>query len=162
MSEFKVGDEFQIFNEDAWIDASITGFTECGDYILESEDNTGLTPLRVTMKNDDKLGTHAQTVSTQPVKSDGGSSTYYDIPLPEWLVDKINQRGEGGQAFIKTEELIEVGFNNDFDAGNIQKSLVRAWGVFNGGGKEGNSLEYESNKIRYSLDKLLDRKERGE
>lgn len=97
----------------------------------------------------------------KPVKSDGGSSSYYDVPVPDWLLDVLLKREEEGERYIKTEELIEVLFDNDFDAGNAFKSLVRAWGCFNGGGKEGNSLEYDLNKIRYSLNKLDKRNNRG-
>lgn len=93
-------------------------------------------------------------MNTKKIKSDGGSSSYYDLPLSDKLVQKINQRMDMGQAFIKTEEIIQEVFDNDFDAGNSFKSLVRAWLTANGGGKEGNTLSYELNKIRYSLNKI--------
>lgn len=96
------------------------------------------------------------------IKSDGGSSTYYDIPLPEWLVARIVPRYLDGHAYIKTEELIEVAFNSDFDAGNVLKSLVRLFGAFNGAGKAGNSVDYEKRKIEYSVNKLAQRFERLE
>lgn len=96
----------------------------------------------------------------KPIASDGGSSSYYDIEIPKWLLAKLVDRDVDGKCYIKTEELIEAGFGNDFDAGNVLKSFIRAWGAFNGAGKEGNSLSYEFNKIRYSLDKLHSRKER--
>lgn len=99
----------------------------------------------------------AEGVSTKAVASDGGSSSYYDIGLPQWLVDKIVDRQKDGKAYVKTEELIEVGFNNDFDASNIFKSLVRAWGAFNGGGKKGNTVDYDLNKMKYSIEKLRSR-----
>lgn len=98
----------------------------------------------------------------KPIKSDGGSSSYYDIELPEWLLHNIFERKSQGQAFIKTEELIDIIFDNDFDAANAFKSLVRAWGSFNGAGKEGNDVGYEVNKIKYSADKLKQRFERKE
>lgn len=91
------------------------------------------------------------------IASDGGSSTYYDIGLPQWVVDRIIERKEAGRAYIKTEELIEFAFNDDFDAGNAFKSLVRLWGAFNGAGKAGNSVSYEKNKIEYSVGKLKQR-----
>ena len=99
---------------------------------------------------------------TKPIKSDGGSSSYYDIHLPEWLVGRIIDRQTDGQAFIKTEEIITVAFGNDFDYGNLFKSEVRAWGAMNGAGKKGNSVEYELNKMRYSIDKIQEKVERGE
>ena len=96
-----------------------------------------------------------------PIKSDGGSSTYYDIELPSWLLHVINERAKDGKAFIKTEELIEAAFSNDFDAANAFKSLIRAWGAFNGGGKAGNTVDYECNKIAYSVNKLKFRHNRS-
>jgi hypothetical protein len=90
------------------------------------------------------------------IASDGGSSSYYDKEIPEWLLKELVERGAGvGKAFIKTEELIEVLFDNDFDFGNIQKSLIRAYGVTQGAGKAGNDLNYEIKKIKYSCDKVL-------
>lgn len=94
------------------------------------------------------------------IASDGGSSSYYDIGLPQWLVDKIVERQEAGRAYVKTEELIEVAFTNDFDASNIFKSLVRAWGAFNGAGKKGNSVDYDLNKMIYSTEKIRQRSTR--
>lgn len=97
-----------------------------------------------------------------PVKSDGGSSTYYDIDIPAWLLYTLNERQKEGKCYIKTEELIECGFSSDFDAGNIFKSLVRAWGALNGAGKAGNGVDYECNKIVYSANKLKQRNQRKE
>lgn len=91
------------------------------------------------------------------IASDGGSSSYYDIGLPQWLVSRIIARQEDGRAYIKTEELIEFAFDDDFDAGNALKSLVRLWGAYNGAGKAGNSVSYEKNKIEYSVGKLEQR-----
>lgn len=97
-----------------------------------------------------------------PIKSDGGSSTYYDIDIPAWLLYTLNERQKEGKCYIKTEELIECGFSSDFDAGNIFKSLVRAWGALNGAGKAGNGVDYECNKIVYSANKLKQRNQRKE
>ena len=83
------------------------------------------------------------------VKSDGGSSSYYTIKLPQEVIDKIVENGS-----IETEEIIKHGFGNDFDFGNIQKTLKRLYEISQGGGKEGNTAQYEINKIRYTLDKL--------
>lgn len=98
---------------------------------------------------------------TKPIKSDGGSSSYYDLNIPAWLLDKIQDRGvdEGG-AYIKVEEIIECVFDNDFDVGNAFKSLVRGHLVMKGGGKEGNTVDYEMNKVKYSADKVKARYQR--
>ena len=88
------------------------------------------------------------------IKSDGGSSSYYDLPISEDLAKTICGRHIDGQPFIKTEELIEELFDNDYDAGCLFKGFVRAWAETKGGGKEGNDLRYELNKIRYYTDKI--------
>lgn len=85
------------------------------------------------------------------IKSNGGSSSYYDIQLPEYLIEQIRDRG-----YLKTEELIEV-LGSDFDLGNIIKCAVRINSLKNGVGKEGNSVEYDANKIIYSANRLKER-----
>jgi hypothetical protein len=85
------------------------------------------------------------------IKSNGGSSSYYDIQLPAYLIEQIKERG-----YIKTEELIEV-LGSDFDLGNIIKCAVRINSLKNGVGKEGNSVEYDANKIIYSAHRLKER-----
>ena len=111
---------------------------------------------KVDMRADEAEKTKAKGA----IKSDGGSSTYYDIGIPAWLLYTLNERQKEGKCYIKTEELIECGFSSDFDAGNIFKSLVRAFGALNGAGKEGNDVDYECNKIVYSSNKLKQRNQR--
>ena len=89
------------------------------------------------------------------IKSDGGSSSYYDIELPEWLIDRIlERRTEEGKFYIKTEEMILTCFGNDFDYGTLFKSLVRAYKAGIGTGKEGSGEEYNLNKILYYAEKI--------
>ncbi len=42
----------------------------------------------------------------------------------------------------------------DFNCGNILKAQKRIWERLKGGGKEGNSIEYDANKCRYYIDAL--------
>ncbi|MNF40755.1 hypothetical protein D3C85_783500 [compost metagenome] len=108
-----------------------------------------------------KVFQREEVVSTAgPIKSDGGSSTYYDIKLPDWVVALILERQAAGSAYVKTEELIIAAFDNDFDFGNAFKSLVRAKGAEDGAGKAGNGVEYEANKIIYSMGKVKQREAR--
>ena len=89
------------------------------------------------------------------IKSTGLSSSYYDLTVPEWLVEKINERAKSESgAFVKTEELIEALFADDFNFGTLFKSTVRAFQTSQGKGKEGNSMEYETNKVKYYSDKI--------
>lgn len=97
---------------------------------------------------------------SKPIASDGFSSSYYDIPLPRWVVERIVERQGSGMSYIRTEELIESGFGNDFDFANAFKSLVRAWGASRGAGKAGNSVVYDLNKITYSINKIREREDR--
>ena len=84
-----------------------------------------------------------------PIKSDGKSSSYYDINLSEKTKKFIAENG-----YVKTEHLIYDMFGNDFDFGNAFKSLVRAYGITQGSGKLGNTVEYEINKVIYSANKI--------
>ena len=77
----------------------------------------------------------AQTTS-EPVKSDGGSSSYYDL-----VINGVD---------LQTEDIMRDVFGNDYDFCVAFKALVRAYGTLKGGGKEGNTVEYEMNKLRYS------------
>lgn len=81
--------------------------------------------------------------TTGAVKSDGGSSSYYELEL-------------NGNS-VQTEEIIEQVFGNDFDLGNMFKALVRIQASLNGGGKAGTTIEYDLNKIIYTCKKLKDR-----
>lgn len=97
--------------------------------------------------------------SKTPIKSDGGSSSYYDIPIPDWLFDKIYERRYTENCYIKTEELIEI-MGSDFDLGNIIKCAVRINSLKNGVGKAGNDVSYDANKIIYSANRLKERDKR--
>ena len=83
------------------------------------------------------------------VKSDGGSSSYY--LFPQALVDHIIATGR-----LEAEDLIKYGFGNDYDFGNIVKATKRLYELKVGGGKEGSTAEYEANKIRYYVDRVLE------
>ena len=94
-------------------------------------------------------------LKAQPIKSDGGSSSYYDLEIPAWVVEKIlNRKAEDGKYYIKTEECCEIFFGNDFDYSNLFKSSVRSYGTEQGGGKAGNSVDYEMSKVQYSANKI--------
>lgn len=80
--------------------------------------------------------------NTGKIKSDGGSSSYYDFIIP--------RLGK-----IKTEEVIKYMVDNDFDLGTILKTLRRVSELRAGRGKEGNDILYELNKIKYTADKLI-------
>lgn len=96
--------------------------------------------------------------TTGAIKSDGGSSTYYDIAIPtRLLVEIVERRNEDGLSYIKTEEIIELGLGNDFDFGNIFKCMIRMQSLKDGKGKAGNNLEYDAKKVEYSAKKVVKR-----
>ena len=140
-----------------WVSPVRTAKEECRSSYCECEEGK-CSGGKVDMRADEV----EKSKSRGPIKSDGGSSTYYDIDIPAWLLYTLNERQKEGKCYIKTEELIECGFSSDFDAGNIFKSLVRAWGALNGAGKAGNGVDYECNKIVYSANKLKQRNQRKE
>ena len=78
------------------------------------------------------------------VKSDGGSSSYYDFDLVE---------GEGVKK-IRTKDLIRDFLGNDFDFGEALKALRRLYLVKTGGAKEGSTADYEINKIKFFLNEI--------
>jgi len=89
------------------------------------------------------------------VKSDGGSSSYYELPLPGYLVDKLNvQYDEGKPLTMETGDVIKMLVDNDFDAGNIIKALRRVMLASKGGGKEGVDIEYDLKKIEYFTNEI--------
>lgn len=145
--EYDVLDILDNFATGAWV-------------LIEPEEDNGCNSNAITSQGNSITAVSGNVTKSGAIASDGGSSTYYDLSLPEWLVDRIIDRADAGNAYIKTEELIEVAFNDDFDAGNAFKSLVRLWGAFNGAGKAGNSVSYEKKKIEYSVGKLQQRFER--
>lgn len=129
-------------------------FVRDGDFVTS---NNSIIPLDVLNIKDTIKPTDIDPLKPKPIQSDGGSSYYYDLPIPEELLNKILERKVDGKAYIKTEEIIRYCFGNDFDKGNLFKSLVRIHSAELGFGKAGNSIEYDCNKIHYSADKIAQR-----
>lgn len=75
-----------------------------------------------------------------PVKSDGGSSAYYELTL-------TNKHGDSIQC--ETGDVIRSLVHNDFSLGNIVKACRRVAEAQQGRGKEGVTPEYDLNKIIY-------------
>lgn len=105
----------------------------------------GVNPAKVKVVKGNK---HTHKINS-PVKSDGGSSSYYDLHLSSKTIEFIKEN-----SYVKTEQLIVDLFGNDFDFANAFKSLVRAYAIVKGRGKEGNDIPYEMNKIKYSCNKI--------
>lgn len=87
--------------------------------------------------------------SVKPVKSDGGSSSYYFTTLPEHLIKDIVERGG-----IEIKDIVRYCFDNDADCKDIIKALKRIRENLKGGGKEGVDSIYDANKICFFAEEL--------
>jgi hypothetical protein len=83
------------------------------------------------------------------IKSDGGSTAYYDIRIPAQFVKLIEEDGKA-YALIQTEDVIDFALDGDFHKGEIFKALKRM------GQKEGVSDNYNLNKIDYRTNRIRD------
>lgn len=85
---------------------------------------------------------YSANTTNQPttVKSDGGSSSYYEIEI-------TNKHGES--IMVEMGDIIRCAYNNDFDLGNQAKALRRIAQAMVGKGKEGVTIAYDCNKIAY-------------
>ena len=97
----------------------------------------------------EKVGLSSE--SKTPHKSDGGKSKYYEVVLPQRLLDKQAKDG-----YIMIEDLAEVMFDNDFNFTNVFKAQKRMYDMQGGGGKEGNTFEYDATKVKYYTDKQVE------
>lgn len=84
-------------------------------------------------------------VPTSKVKSDGGSSSYYELTI-------TNKAGESIKC--ETGDVIRALVGNDFDFGNCVKALRRMYLATLGKGKEGTDIPYDCNKVRYFLSEI--------
>jgi hypothetical protein len=92
------------------------------------------------------------------IKSDGGGSSYYEIEIPIEKVTLID--GNDGKPWqdveysgvasvrLEVKDVIRYSLDNDFTKGNVYKALVRL------GKKDGASIAYDINKMRFFLDEL--------
>jgi len=96
----------------------------------------------VEEENEIKFSVDDPTITkVSPVRSDGGSSSYYEKKIV---------RLKDGQVFnCQTGDIIRSMVDNDFDGGNILKALDRIFQNVQGKGKEGVTIEYDCNKIIY-------------
>lgn len=74
-------------------------------------------------------------------QTNGGSASYYQFPIPDFILRYINETG-----MIEARHVIRIMLNNDFDKGNIFKALVRL------GEKAGVEPDYDINKSHFFLD----------
>ena len=76
-----------------------------------------------------------------PIKSTGGSSSYYRFPIKSSITGQTME--------VETGDVIRAMVGNDFDLGNIIKACRRISQAEQGKGKEGTDVVYDCNKIAY-------------
>lgn len=81
------------------------------------------------------------------IKSDGGSTSYYEIRIPQQFVKLVEEDGKM-YALIQTEDVIDFALDGNFHKGEIFKALKRM------GHKEGVSDDYNLNKINYRTNRM--------
>lgn len=90
-----------------------------------------------------------ESVDTQPVKSDGGSSSYYQLKTVV-SKDSIKELPNGNfEINLETGDVIDMLVGGNFDLGNATKALRRIYQASLGKGKEGIDMNYDANKINY-------------
>lgn len=105
----------------------------------------------------DEMQKQIETIGalSQKVKSDGGSTSYYELALTDRMVDDIqSQVSKGETATLQTGDVIELLVGNDFDAGNVIKALRRIFESKKGKGKEGVEQTYDIKKCHYFIDEV--------
>lgn len=109
-----------------------------------TSDPSGIECIQVTRHRNFNIGN-----AMKPVKSDGGSSSYYFSPLPQHIIDQIVETGG-----IEIKDIVRYCFDNDADCKDIIKALKRIRECKKGGGKEGVDIMYDATKIKFFADEL--------
>lgn len=148
-SKFKKGDKVIVICDtptvpEGWI-GFVVGDKPFGGYEVFAEGETGPEAFfenelqLLSVSQDQKVKNEA------PVKSDGGSSSYYELTI-------TNKAGESIKC--ETGDVIRALVGNDFDFGNCVKALRRMYLATLGMGKEGTDIPYDCNKVRYFLSEI--------
>ena len=172
MNKFKVGDEVEIVSLqgtdgvgfrgdcDVWIgETGVVTKVGVGEmpYAVEtndeawawlwSENNLKLVNEETNTSQNEPI---KETIESQPIQSDGGSSDYYFTKLPQELVDQIVKTGG-----IEIKDIARYVYDNNADAFNIIKAQKRIIEANKGAGKAGITKLYDANKIAYFANEQL-------
>ena len=79
-----------------------------------------------------------------PIKSDGGSSSYYTQQIPKGMLERFNTTNT-----IEAKDVIRLFLGNDFNMGNIFKAYCRVISLRNGKGKAGIDEKYDLTKAKF-------------
>lgn len=116
-----------------------------------SDENSEIADLPVTVSTEPLINQSIEFESSEkkPIKSDGGSSSYYFTKLPQHMIDKIVETGG-----IEIKDITRYVYDNDSDCKDITKALKRIQEWKKGGGKQGIDALYDSNKIIFFAEEL--------
>ena len=81
---------------------------------------------------------------SSPIKSDGGSSSYYAQQIPKGMLERFNTTGT-----IEAKDVIRLFLGNDFNMGNIFKAYCRITSLRQGKGKAGVDEPYDLTKAKF-------------
>ena len=156
--KFKVGDLVRVTSTDyiSQYDTSI----EVGDIeviIDVDDDDYDEVPYQIRnwwfpesdleLVSDGKADNNSKT----PIKSDGGSSSYYAKKIPPQMLDDFNSKG-----VIEAKDVMRLFLGNDFNMSNVFKAYCRVISLRNGEGKEGVTELYDLNKAVFFAQDELD------
>ena len=158
--KFKVGDKVKVVNSDYISD--YTDDVKVGDIgTIINIKGGGVENYQVDFKEtddkycwwftddcielvDDNDVIENNTIENTPIKSDGGSSSYYVQQIPKGMLERFNATGT-----IEAKDVIRLFLGNDFNMGNIFKAYCRIISLRNGKGKEGIDEQYDLTKAKY-------------
>jgi hypothetical protein len=76
-------------------------------------------------------------------QTDGGSASYYQFPIPQYMLDRWNETGN-----IEVRDVVRLMLGNDSAKNNVFKALVRL------GEKAGVDPVYDINKCHFFIDDI--------
>ena len=154
--KFKVGDKVKVV--DIGFISQATSDIKVGDVGVITHvisDYDAVSPNRVEFDDEccwftDKcielVGDDNNTIENEnsPIKSDGGSSSYYAQQIPKGMLERFNTTGT-----IEAKDVIRLFLGNDFNMGNIFKAYCRVTSLRQGKGKAGIDEQYDLTKAKY-------------
>lgn len=134
--------EFCGFTDDCGMDLQVDCDREC--WSISSKDVEV-----VKDENNCEVISNLKSSDKTPIKSDGGSSSYYFTKLPQHMIDKIVETGG-----IEIKDITRYVYDNDSDCKDITKALKRIQEWKKGGGKQGIDALYDANKIIFFAEEI--------
>ena len=157
--KFKVGDKVKVVDTEQF--SQWTKDIEVGDvgvvvdvsiydclnpYKVKLEESDVRSSLWFTDKCIELVSDDTKPIENEssPIKSDGGSSSYYAQQIPKGMLERFNATG-----IIEAKDVIRLFLGNDFNMGNIFKAYCRVISLRNGKGKAGIDEQYDLTKVKY-------------